>query len=206
LRKSSRKRLQPLEFWKNEKVVYGRRQSSGTYLLNLVGLPVIVDVIKAPKTPLKQKKLKRKQMIRTSSKKSPEEVGYTQTGLEISGLVRSANNIDESEVLLAISGEKIQGEDVPGADFRIHTIFVEDTFMSAGMLTFPKPGSTKPSRNSSKHALAFFIVKGTYEVAINRTSFIAGPGSSFFVPRNNQYAIKNVGTDSGRLFFCHCRQ
>ena len=206
LRKSKRKRFQPLEFWKNEKVVYGRRQSSGTYIrLNLVGLPVIVDVIKAPKTPLKPKKSRRKQN-RANSKKSPEEIGYNQTGLEISGLVRNANNSEETEILLAISGEKIQGEDVPGADFRIHTVFVEETFMSAGMLTFPKPGSAKPSRNSSKHALAFFVVKGTYEVAINRTSFVAGPGSSFFVPRNNQYAIKNVGTDSGRLFFCHCRQ
>lgn len=171
----------------------------------LVGLPVIVDVIKATKSPMKTKKLKKRQR-KPVNRKSPEDAGYEQTGLEVSGLVRNPNNSDENEILLAISGEKINGEEVPGADFRIHTVFVEETFMSAGMLTFPKPGSTKPSRNSSKHALAFFVVKGTYEVAINRTSFIAGPGSSFFVPRNNQYAIKNVGTDSGRLFFCHCRQ
>lgn len=33
LRKSKRKRFEPLEYWKNEKVVYGRRQSAG--IINL---------------------------------------------------------------------------------------------------------------------------------------------------------------------------
>jgi hypothetical protein len=55
-------------------------------------------------------------------------------------------------VELALSGSAIKGDPVPGADFFIHTVFVEGAFMSSGVLTFP-PGATKPSRNSSKHAL-----------------------------------------------------
>ena len=170
----------------------------------VVGLPVIVNVIKAPETPAEKKKKKHRKSKRASS--APEAAGYLQTGLEVSGVVRNPEGQEEAETLLAISGEKIKGEAVPGADFKIHTVFVEGEFMSAGVLLFPKPGVAKPSRNSSRHALAFHVVKGSFEVAVNRSSFVAGPGSSFFVPRNNQYAIKNVGTGPGRLFFCHCRQ
>lgn len=168
-------------------------------------MPVIIDVLKAPKTVSKKAKPRRTSKT-VKTRKTPDSAGYIQTGLEVTGKVRNFAGTEEVDTLLAISGEKIEGELVPGADFKIHTVFIEDAFMSAGMLLFPKPGTSKPSRNSSKHALSFHVVKSSFEVAINRTSFVAGPGSSFFVPRNNQYAIKNVGTEEGKLFFCHCRQ
>ena len=150
---------------------------------------------------MKKRSVKR----RRTAKKAPEIAGYQQTGLEVSGKVKNIEGI-ENEVLLAVSADKIEGDAVPGAEFKIHTVFVEEEFMSAGMLIFPKPGNVKPSRNSSRHALAFHVVEGSFEVAVNRTCFVSGPGSSFFVPRNNQYAIKNISTGSGKLFFCHCRQ
>lgn len=60
--------------------------------------------------------------------------------------------IMSSAVVLALGPEGVEVSTVKGEDFGIQTIFTEGSFLSAGILEFP-PDSTKPSRNSSKHAL-----------------------------------------------------
>lgn len=50
-RKSSRRKFRPLEFWKNERVVYGRRESCA-----LLRVPAILDVITVPEDNEKKSK------------------------------------------------------------------------------------------------------------------------------------------------------
>lgn len=55
-------------------------------------------------------------------------------------------------LVLALGPEGVETNMVKGEDFGIQTVFTEGSFLSAGILEFP-PQSTKPTRNSSKHAL-----------------------------------------------------
>lgn len=68
-RRSNRKRFSPLAFWRNERVVYGRRNSSRMHpnIVShlLVGMPVIVDVVKKPSSEDNQQRKKKRK--RTSA-------------------------------------------------------------------------------------------------------------------------------------------
>ena len=107
-------------------------------------------------------------------------------------------------VVIAISQDQLEPTLVKGEAFSIQTIFTEGGFLSSGVLVFPAK-SEKPSRNSSKHALVFYVIEGTLEVSIHKSSFIATTGTQFIVPRGNQYALKSVWEGESRLFFCHCK-
>jgi hypothetical protein len=65
-RKSKRQKIPPLAYWKNEKVVYGRRQSSR--------LPVIVDVVRADGEESPIKKSSRTRSRTTSRRQMVEKL------------------------------------------------------------------------------------------------------------------------------------
>jgi hypothetical protein len=157
-RASKRQRMAPLAFWRNEKVVYGRRQSSR--------MPVIVDVLRANEESSPTKQIKRKSSRSAAQKvtTSLKDAGYRarvsatakvmdyDTHRETERCTPSLCNVDDSFIVLALGPDQVQTKTVKGEDFAIQTVFTEGTFLSSGILEFP-PGSSKPTRNSSKHAL-----------------------------------------------------
>ena len=205
VRRSRRQRMSPLRYWANEKVCYGRADDPS------ITLPVIVNVIKKPElddpTFLAGKSTRTRQVNPNSLRLKAQAFG---PHVEAEGYVRvltEEGEETEEQRLLALSHHNVEGDPVKGNAFRIHTMFTEGSYMSAGQLLFP-PGAAKPAKNSARHALVFYVIAGSFEVIVHETKFLIGPGGQFHVPRNNAYSIAHVSTDKaieGRLFFCHCK-
>lgn len=203
LRRSCRMKMEPLRYWANEKVCYGRAEDPS------ITLPVIVNVIKKPElddpTFMMGLTRKRRRPDGNVSKLKAQAFG---PDCDVESEVYCYERPGEEEVrLLALSHHHVQGDEVKDSSFKIHTIFTEGTYMSSGQLIFP-PLSHKPTKNSSRHALVFYVISGSFRIEINRISFMIGPGGQFHVPRANPYTITHVSEDKnveGRLFFCHCK-
>ena len=206
-RRGCRIKMEPLRYWANEKVCYGRAEDPS------ITLPVIVQVIKKPELddPTFAMGLTRKR------RRNPSEGNGNVSKLraqaygpecDVEAAVQRYEIPGEEELrLVALSHHHVQGDPVKDCSFRIHTIFTEGSYMSSGQLIFP-PASQKPTKNSARHALVFYVITGSFRVEINRTSLVIGPGGQFHVPRANHYTITHISGDKtveGRLFFCHCK-
>lgn len=206
-RRGCRIKMEPLRYWANEKVCYGRAEDPS------ITLPVIVQVIKKPELddPTFAMGLTRKR------RRNPAEGNGNVNKLraqaygpecDVEAAVQRYEIPGEEEMrLVALSHHHVQGDPVKDCSFRIHTIFTEGSYMSSGQLIFP-PASQKPTKNSARHALVFYVITGSFRVEINRTSLVIGPGGQFHVPRANHYTITHISGDTtveGRLFFCHCK-
>lgn len=205
LRRSCRMKMEPLRFWANEKVCYGRAEDPS------ITHPVIVNVIKKPELddPTFMMGLTRKRRRPTDPNATKLRVQGYGPDCDVETDVVCYGHPNESETrLVALSHHHVQGDEVKDCSFRIHTIFTEGSYMSSGQLIFP-PGSAKPTKNSSRHALVFYVIMGSFRVEINQESFLIGAGGQFHVPRSNYYTITHVTPPEkgieGRLFFCHCK-
>lgn len=203
-RRSCRLKMEPLRYWANEKVCYGRAEDPS------ITLPVIVNVIKMPDLddPTFAMGLTRKRRRPVDGNVAKLKAQGFGPDCDVETEVVCYERPGETEVrLVALSHHHVQGDPVKDNAFRIHTIFTEGTYMSSGQLIFP-PLSQKPTKNSARHALVFYVITGSFRVEINRESFVLGPGGQFHVPRANHYTITHVTEDQsveGRLFFCHCK-
>ena len=119
----------------------------------------------------------------------------------------------EKEVVLAYSPDHFIADFGDGAAFTLNTSFGEAGTMSCGFIHLKKEGY-KPNKNSGKHALVFseyvflglLVITGVLEVVVHRSSFIVYAGCQFFVPRGNQYEIRNASkSKTASVFFCHCK-
>lgn len=98
-RKSHRKRFAPLAFWKNEKVVYGRRDSTSTpQISDLLGMPVIVDVLKKNERDDDQSKKKRRRQRRKAAiREAQERQRDAKRKVNVLGVVRDYETKGEIE-------------------------------------------------------------------------------------------------------------
>ena len=196
--------MEPLRYWANEKVCYGRADDPS------ITLPVIVQVIKKPELddPTFAMGLTRKRRRPVDPNTTKLRGAAFGPDCDVEAEIQCYERPGESEVrLVALSHHHVQGDSVKDCSFRIHTIFTEGLYMSSGQLIFP-PSSQKPTKNSARHALVFYVITGSFRVEIDRTSFVIGPGGQFHVPRANHYTITHISSDQtveGRLFFCHCK-
>lgn len=90
-------------------------------------------------------------------------------------------------------------------NIQVATLFNEDRdFVASGMLLLPKEG-LKLLSPTMDNAYIFHVIKGLVEVTVNDSTFVVTKGSSFNVPRNNVYGLKNLGMIEAKIFFVQAR-
>ncbi|RVD80636.1 uncharacterized protein DFL_008530 [Arthrobotrys flagrans] len=230
-RRPARSRTAPLQFWKNEKRVYGvaERDESGR------AVALIADVIRVEDEPVAQKKKARpsrpvavsgaeKTTKRTTKKKKAKEArnvveesssesedgesedDWEQIG-KLVGMVRqwAPNNEDEDREDDEIEDEIATSRH--GIEFK--PIFGSD-YLFAKTLGKPfmgcgilelQTGASKKLKSSGKMQLVFFILKGKIEAEVNELGFRISHGGQFQVPRGNMYKISNPFKKTARIFF-----
>ncbi|KZT55090.1 hypothetical protein CALCODRAFT_361381 [Calocera cornea HHB12733] len=221
-RRNARVRYGPLEYWRNEKVVYGRRQSG------VAVVPVIKQIIKvAPdpvrpvggthKRPHKRKsvddngddddaplvKRKRSESVYHDAEEPPEKGWDKQT--DPLGVVIEYVTKNEVERRIAFTESMIEPREAANARFKFQKIFGDGEFLAAGMLSIPI-GETKPAKSSKDNSYVFYVIQGAVKVQIYRTSFLISVGGMFLVPRGNVYSIENVAERETILFFSQARK
>ncbi|KZT09565.1 uncharacterized protein LAESUDRAFT_722528 [Laetiporus sulphureus 93-53] len=212
VRRSSRLRITPLEWWRGEKVIYGSDDS---------GEPKFVATIKAirrlPKEqpkPLGTKHRVKKRSARSKSKTvevevsenlvfNPEEGWDDSTKAE--GVVIDYETETEVEKKVAFTAKMIAPKAAANNDFYFQKIFGEGDFIAAGLLIIP-PDKQKPTKGTKDNTFVFYVIEGAVNFKVHRTSYLIATGGMFLVPRGNMYFIQNVSDRDARLFFAQARK
>ncbi|EJU05158.1 hypothetical protein DACRYDRAFT_74294 [Dacryopinax primogenitus] len=232
-RRNARVRYAPLEYWRNEKVVYGRRQSG------VAVVPVIKQIIKVAPDPVRPvgtahrthpwKKRKAstdneedeeenededEDNEREHKRARSEQRGYVEedppekgwdSKTDPLGVVMEYVTKTEVERRVAFTQSMVQPREAANARFKFQKIFGDGEFLAAGMLSIPV-GETKPAKSSKDNSYVFYVIQGAVKVQIYRTSFLVSIGGMFLVPRGNVYEIENVAERETVLFFAQARK
>ncbi|GJJ15569.1 hypothetical protein Clacol_009847 [Clathrus columnatus] len=216
LRRSKRRHYRPLEYWRQERVVWGRRENGRSVV------PVIKEIITIPKPdpePLGVNRRKRgARKPRSMSLPSPvpiqEEVRIVEVdnpelgwddATPSAGVIIDWTSSDEVERRVVYPARMVKPSPAPGYNYLFQKIFGDGDFIAAGQLLIP-PGAEKPTKPTKDNTYIFYVIEGAIECKIHRTSFILSTGGTFIVPRGNQYYIKNICSRDVKLFFTQARK
>lgn len=209
-RRSRRVRFQPLQYWKNERVIYERLPNDIGYLLPTIKLnelhppnPSPVKIKRKRKTSSSAgQKGRKKHSVREGAESSDDEE-YSQQCDPRGMIYDYRTQTDVRKVLVAFpkmsslgvlphpsndDGTETQTEE----KFPRAAVFHDDKDYSQGILVLP-PGGKKFEELSEKHEI-FFVASAkpnSVEVRIGTETYILSKGCSFVVPPHNVYYIYN---------------
>ncbi|KAF8593606.1 hypothetical protein BDV93DRAFT_529787, partial [Ceratobasidium sp. AG-I] len=218
VRRSQRERFSPLEWWRNEKFVYGRSPDPEEG-------PLLVPLIKAIERPPKPDPIHlgaarhrgKKRGVKVK-KEDPDELldgegvfGGPRTaedGLddetEELGVVLDYATQREVERRIAFPGARVEFTPTEGP-FHFQKIFGDSDFFAAGLMKIPV-GGRKPNKSSKENTYVFYCVSGAVEVIVHKSKFVIAPGGMFLAPRGNVYTISNVCQREAYIFFAQSRK
>ncbi|CAL1705436.1 unnamed protein product [Somion occarium] len=205
VRRSRRARFAPLEYWRMEKVVYGRPEHGKAVL------PVVKEILRVPKENPKPLGAKKKRRTRAKSQTAeiaedaynPEE-GWDE-GTKSYGMVWSVTKNEEvNKRVVHLQGD-FKPRPATGGGFEFEKIFGDETFIAAGQIKIA-PKQSKPTKSTKDNTFVFFVVQGAVDVHIHQTLYRITTGGSFMVPRGNVYHIRNAGRRDAILFFAQARK
>ena len=218
-RRSARHRIQPLAFWKGEKVQYALDTTATDRAMRM---PEMVEIVRVKEEEVAAPSKARKRKagvadIRAPTKRAraaddaysdpgePElwEVnGYNgeEAGVR-KGVVRAFpiqtgeddDDFYEMEVQLAYAKGRIQTVDTAGGEFKFIKTFSHNSF-GTGLIEIP-PGGGKRTKNSDKMMLVFYVIRGRVTVTIAENRFRVGKDGQFMVPRGRQILLRERETD-----------
>ncbi|KAK9333760.1 Mif2/CENP-C like-domain-containing protein [Lipomyces starkeyi] len=221
VRRSSRTKMRPLEYWKNERIVYNlvRDEERGQ------AVPTIKSIIRASPEINEEapESTKRKSnptpLEKTYSTPTPVK---TQRAIE-SDVTSVINFIDVSaaeEIVTEVeeypSGERITRRvAIPSTSLSyiavsnessnfefVKTFEEEGGFLATGVVRLPTNAGSKGCRRTRANALAFCVLEGTVKVILNQeVAFKIQRSGHFLVPRGNSYSLENVGNEMAVLFY-----
>ncbi|KAF4615347.1 hypothetical protein D9613_002538 [Agrocybe pediades] len=222
VRRSRRPHIAPLEYWRGEKLVYGRSNNmSGPVLV-----PPIKEVLRIPKeipAPLGSKGAKRKRASTRPRSRSrtvaepdsdyvippalpvvnPEE-GWDD-GTTSQCTVLHYTTKEEVERRIAWTAKMVSPRMSADHNWSFDKIFGDDDFIAAGQLVIP-PGCRKPSKAAKDNTYVFYVIEGAINLKIHETSMVLCTGGMFLVPRGNNYLIENICNRDAKLFFTQARK
>jgi len=108
----------------------------------------------------------------------------------------------ESEIdkQIACTSDQLRPRMAVGCTFGFEKVFVVEDFMATGVLFLLVKGQ-KPLKNSKDNYYTFTVLEGCVEVQVHHSTFTIAPQGMFFVPRGNDYSIKNISKRVARLAF-----
>ncbi|KAG1808562.1 Mif2/CENP-C like-domain-containing protein [Suillus variegatus] len=205
VRRSRRHRYKPLEYWRQEKVVYGGDTSG------LILVPQIKEIIRIPQEPPKPLGKAGKKRKRTGSERAksipepfdPEEGWDDET--QESGVV--IDYVTEEPVLRRIvyTAKKVDPRPAAGGGWFFQKVFGEGDFIAAGVLRIP-PQGRKPSKGTKDNTYVFYVIEGAVAAVIHESQYVVATGGMFIVPRGNTYFIENISDRDAKVFFTQARQ
>lgn len=208
VRRSKRERYKPLEWWRGEKVVYGRTQSSGPILV-----PTIKEILRIPvKKPLSLGH-KRRGYSRARSKTTDEkltmavynpEEGWDDT----TDPFGEVYDLDKQALVvrrLAWTTNRLSLVKAANSDWLFEKVFGDSDFVAAGQLLIP-PECRKPTKATKDNTYIFYVIEGAVNFKVHEVSKVVATGGMFIAPRGNTYFIENISTRAAKLFFTQARK
>ncbi|KAF5323949.1 hypothetical protein D9611_008281 [Ephemerocybe angulata] len=215
VRRSAREHYAPLEYWRGEKVVYGRDRL----------VPSITEIIRIPKEPPAPLGKRRRGRSRSKSRAPSSKTGGGAGGGAGAGVGAGPANLEEGwdddtpsnakvldyrtgqevERRIAWTARMVNPQPVANNSWSFDKIFGDADFIAAGQLVIP-PKSRKPSKATKDNTYIFYVVEGAVNLKVHETSMVLSTGGMFMVPRGNTYFIENISQRDARLFFTQARK
>ncbi|SCV00255.1 LAMI_0G03884g1_1 [Lachancea mirantina] len=230
LRRSKRVKIAPLEYWRNEKVVYKRKSAKPVLDIDKV-ITYEDEEDEAEKDELTAKKRKsynynpsgrprgrprksRNREVVTSNVKLDMKDLESLTGkklenadwLEGGSLHSNVRNSrgEIGKVCLAFAPNKSKYQQVRRSEtnnFLMSILFDDQKdVFASGFITLPPEGIKAPT-GAADTTLVFCLIQGVIEFQIEETKFIGTPGTSCRIPAFNKYALKNMMSAEAKIFF-----
>ncbi|VDC06532.1 unnamed protein product [Peniophora sp. CBMAI 1063] len=203
-RRGTRQRYAPLEWWRNEKVVYGKRENGIAYC------PIVKAIVRVPKEPPKPLGKHARKRVNHSQRRTPalgvanpEEGWDDQT--EPQGRVLDWTTKEEVERRIAFPSSHVQYKAANDEMFFFQKIFGDAEYMAAGQLLIPV-GGHKPTKTTKDNTYVFYVIEGAVTFKVHETSYILCTGGSILVPRGNTYYIENISDRDAKIFFAQARR
>lgn len=207
IRRGKRTRIAPVEYWKNEKVIYEPESN---------GWLKVKDVFKPPALPEKAIVKNKSSKSRSGPNKKPTKVNLSpiveeqedDTDLEQDNVfdptIAVIDWTDENRPLTAITMAKTRSSldmKTSGEGLHVAKYFqLRDEQWSNGIVEL-EPNVKKPLQATKSNFLVFYIVSGKVEVKLADSTLLMSTGTSFFIPPWNNYDMTNVGTKKASLHF-----
>ena len=175
VRRSNRTRVQPLAYWRNERVVYEASERTG-YGPSLPQIREVVRIdspVQLPKRP-RRRVAKPVEADKEDSKIHEEPQVYTTINDYETGRYASK--------CIAIASSGIKTSEMANAGFRFQKTFEEGEYIACGILDLDREGE-KTRKDSKANTLIFVILKGALDITIAGVSFPLRSGGHFIVPR-----------------------
>ncbi|KAG5337289.1 hypothetical protein C0989_009918 [Termitomyces sp. Mn162] len=211
VRKSTREHYKPLDWWRGEKLVYGRPSGSSN---GHVLVPPIKEIIRIPKeTPEPLGKRKRSSRARS---KTAEDIHYKiipvnnpeddwDKNTEEFCVLLDYDSMEEVERRIAYTAKNVAKGMVQNNDWSFMKAFGDADFIAAGVLEIPHE-KKKPSKQTKDNTYIFYIIEGAVNLRIHNSNFILATGAMFMIPRGNSYYIENICERTVKLFFTQARK
>ncbi|KAI0053927.1 hypothetical protein FA95DRAFT_1551703 [Auriscalpium vulgare] len=208
LRRGARVRYAPLEWWRREKVVYGRREGGVSFV------PTIKEIVRIPKDapqPLsKSGKRKRSMPPRSKSKTVEEAMVYNpeegwDDETDTNGTVVDWYSGQEVARRLVFPARHVKHRPAANNSFFFTKVFGDGEYVASGQLLIP-PGGHKPSKMTKDNTYVFYVIEGAVTFKVHNSSYILCTGGMILVPRGNTYYIENIGKRDAKLFFAQARR
>ncbi|KAI8057883.1 Mif2/CENP-C like-domain-containing protein [Syncephalis plumigaleata] len=190
VRRSTRRRIPPLAYWRNERQILSMGVVNGQKVAGVAG---VVRVPESPVTHLRSQK--KKTISRTIVQKKLKKAGLkVSENPEIE--VIQDNEITVKKLLYIGNIPKVKKTDT---GFYHHQTFTHNN-MNCGIIELA-PNGEKPNRNSGDSTYTFSVTQGTCQITIHQTTLVLCKGDQVMVPKGNQYQIKNVSRGRCQLFY-----
>ncbi|KAJ2930701.1 hypothetical protein H1R20_g6395, partial [Candolleomyces eurysporus] len=210
VRRSKRQHYKPLDYWRGEKVVYGRPDFSSQEIM----VPHIREIIRIPKEQSESlgKRKRGRSRSRTAQPSAPgskivafnPEEGWDDD-TPSNAKVLDYRNGQEVERRIAWTAKMVNPRPVANNSWSFDKIFGDADFIAAGQLVIP-PNSRKPSKATKDNTYIFYVVEGAVNLKVHDTSLVLSSGGMFMVPRGNTYFIENISQRDAKLFFTQARK
>ncbi|KAH9981386.1 Mif2/CENP-C like-domain-containing protein [Lactifluus volemus] len=206
LRRGKRLRYEPLEWWRCEKVVYGRRDPG-----KVTYVPTIKEIVRIPKdlpkplggTHKGKRRGTRGKTEETVSVVNPEDGWDDKTATN--GVVIDWFTGNEVSRRLAFPGRMVQHRPAANNDFFFTKVFGDGEYIAAGQLRIP-PNKHKPSKMTKDNTYVFYVIDGAVTFKVHESSYVLCAGGMILVPRGNTYYIENISERDAKLFFAQARR
>ncbi|KAH9005048.1 Mif2/CENP-C like-domain-containing protein [Lactarius hatsudake] len=207
IRRGKRLRYEPLEWWRCEKVVYGKRDPG-----KVSYVPTIKEIVRIPKDPPKPLGAAHKSKRHTAPCSKSEVVVATENPEEgwddktpTNGVVVDWFTGNEVSRRLAFPGRLVGHRPAANNDFFFTKVFGDGEYIAAGQLRIP-PNKHKPSKMTKDNTYVFYVIEGAVTFKVHESSYVLCTGGMILVPRGNTYYIQNIAERDARLFFAQARR